>query len=139
MLPNVLKSILLVAGVAAVAAWPFTYLGVGLISGFLFFSVLQFVGFYFYREHQQRKIAIEEQKLILIREEQLNKQGAEVTCPCDRNIKCFVPIVLNDRNEYTCPGCNKDINVMVNLKTALITTPVLESTEEVIAKQLHEH
>lgn len=130
------RSILLVAGVAAVAAWPFSFLGINFISGFLFFATLQFVGFYFYRDYMDKKLALEQEQLVIAREAELSKQGAEVICPCDRGVKCFVPIVLNERNEYECPGCKKQINVMINLKTALVTTPVVESAEQTIIKNL---
>lgn len=139
MVQRLFKSLLLVLGVAFCAAWPLTYVGINFFSSAAFFIVLQFVGFYFYGEYQSRKLAIEEQKLILAAEAELSKQGAEVVCPCDRQIKCFVPIVLNDRNEYNCPGCKKDINVLVKLKTALITTPVIEAPSEAIIKNLDEH
>ena len=49
---------------------------------------------------------------------------------------CVVPISLNERNEYNCPGCKKDINVFVDLKTALVTTPVLEPPDTVIKQTI---
>ena len=136
MLQRLFRSLLLVFGVAAVGAWPLCYMGINFLSSFFFLTVLQFVGFYFYNEYRARQIAIEEKKLVIAHEAELAKQGAEVICPCDRRIKCFVPIVLNDRNEYTCPGCNKDINVLVNLKTVLVTTPVAEGPTEAIIKHI---
>lgn len=138
MLQKLAKSLLLVIGMALCAAWPLTYVGINFYSSLVFFTVLQFVGFYFYGEYQSRKLAIEEQKLLLAAEAELSKQGAEVVCPCDRQVRCFVPITINDRNEYKCPGCNKDVNVLVKLKTALITRPVLDAPSEAIIKNLDE-
>lgn len=128
------RSLLLVLGVASVAAWPFTYIGVGFFSGVAFFTVLQFVVFYLYKDYQEKRFLIEQEKLVIAHEAELAKQGAEVACPCDRNIKCLVPIVLGARNEYTCPGCNKNINVMVNFKTALVTTPVTDTPTDTVIK-----
>jgi len=136
MFNRLVKSVLLVFGVAAIAAWPFTFLGVGFISSFLFFTTLQFVGFYFYRDYTEKKLAIAQEQLVIAREAELSKQGAEVVCPCDRGIKCFVPIMLNERNEYDCPGCKKQINVLVNLKTALVTNPIIDSPDQTIIKNL---
>ncbi|NBO99092.1 MAG: hypothetical protein EBU90_03060 [Proteobacteria bacterium] len=129
-------SLLITFFVACIGAWPLTYLGINFFSSLAFLTVLQFVGFYFYYEYITRKAALQEQALILAREAELSKQGAEVICPCDRGFKSFVPILLNERNEYTCPGCKKDVNVLVNLKTVLVTTPVVESPDEVIKHNL---
>ena len=136
MFKRLAQSLSITFAVSIVSAWPFVYLGVNFLSGFAFFTILQFVGFYFYSEHVKRKVMIEEQKLIAMREAELSKQGAEVVCPCDRNVRAFIPILVNGRNEYTCPGCSKEINVAVNLKTALITTPILEDTDTVIRNNL---
>jgi len=136
MIKRLLSSLAITSAVAAVAAWPLTYLGIWFLSSWAFFMVLQFVGFYFYFEYVRRKTALEEQAFLLAREAELSKQGAEVTCPCDRGIKCFVPITLNERNEYVCPGCKKDINVLVDLKTVLVTTPILEPPDTVIKQTI---
>jgi len=136
MLKRAALSLLLTFFVSTLLAWPLTFLGVWFLSGFGFFTVLQFVGFYFYRDYLTRKNAIEEQKLIIAREAELSKQGAEVVCPCDRQVKCFIPIVLNQRNEYICPGCDKNVNVAVNLKTVLVTTPIVDTLEDVVVNKL---
>jgi len=136
MFKRIARSLALTLSVAGVCAWPLTYLGVGFISSFFFFIAAQFVGFYFYSEFIKRKLLREEREFILAQEAELSKQGAEVICPCDRNVKCFVPIILNEYNTYNCPGCKKDIHVMVNYKTALVTTPVVEDPEAVIKQSL---
>lgn len=136
MLKRIAISLALTLSIAGVCAWPLTYLGVNFFSGLACFTVLQFVGFYFYTEHVRRKTALEEQAFILAREAELTRQGAEVVCPCDRNVKCFVPIILNEYNSYNCPGCKKDIHVMVNYKTALVTTPVTDPPEVVIKQSI---
>lgn len=136
MLKRLAQSVGITIAVSSILAWPFIYIGVNFFSGLAFFTVLQFVAFYFYSEHIRKKMLIEEEKLVILREAELSKQGAEVVCPCDRQVKAFVPILLNGRNEFTCPGCKKNINVAVNLKTALITTPILEDMDTVIRSNL---
>jgi len=136
MLKRVASSLVLTFFVAVACAWPLTFLGISFLSGIGFFIVLQFVGFYFYHDFTRKKILLEEEKIIAFREAELNKQGAEVICPCDRNVKSFVPISLNDTNEYQCPGCNKAIHVLVNLKTVLATIPMTETPEEVVVNTL---
>lgn len=123
---RLLRSLGLTLSVGFLLAWPTTYIGVSLLAGVLFYTTLQFVIFYFYNDWVTKRIALKEEELIVAREAELSKQGAEVICPCDRNIKCFVPILLNDRNEYECPGCKKTVNVLVNLKTVLTTRPIDE-------------
>ena len=118
--------------VGCLLSWPFTFLGINFFSGLAFFVVLQFVGFYFYRDFIDRKMAIKEQELIIMREAELSKQGAEVICPCDRQVRSFVPIMLNGRNDYMCPGCNKSINVSVKLKTYLTTIPIVDTVEDIV-------
>ena len=137
MLKKLAISLSLTFAVASLLAWPFTYFGINFFGGLAFFITLQFVGFYFYRDYVENRTRLEEQQLILQREAELSKQGAEVICPCDRQVKCFVPIVLNERNEYNCPGCKKDINVAVHLKTALITTPIVNTIEEIVDNNTH--
>lgn len=136
MLKRLLQSLLITLAVSCILAWPFTFVGVSFVSGLVFFTTLQFVAFYFYNEHVRRKMLLEEERLVIMREAELSKQGSEVVCPCDRQVRAFIPIVLNGRNEYTCPGCKKDINVNIKLKTALITTPILEDTDTVIRNNL---
>lgn len=133
MLKKLSISLGLTIAVASLLAWPFTYIGINFFGSLAFFITLQFVIFYFYRDYVDTKARLEEQKILLQREAELSKQGAEVTCPCDRQIKAFIPIILNQRNEYVCPGCKKDINVSVKLKTALITTPIVNTIEEIVS------
>lgn len=136
MLKRFAFSLILTFAVAALLAWPTTFVGVNFFAGLVFFSVLQLVGTFFYRDYMEKKIAIEEEKLVVAREAELSKQGTTVVCPCDKNVQCFIPIKLNEHNEYTCPGCNKLVNVHVNYKTAIATIPVVEDPQTLLAQQL---
>ena len=55
MLIRLSRSLLLTGAVSSVLAWPLTYLGIGFVSAFGFFTVLQFIVFYFYNTHIERK------------------------------------------------------------------------------------
>lgn len=136
MLKRLTLSLVLTLAIASLLAWPVTYVGVNFFAGLVFFSVLQFVGNYFYRDYMEKKVAIEEERLIIAREAELSKQGTTVTCPCDRGVQCFIPIKLNEPNEYSCPGCKKQVNVHINYKTAIATIPVIEDPETVLMQQL---
>jgi hypothetical protein len=136
MLKRLTVSLVLTLAIASLLAWPVTYVGINFFAGLVFFSVLQFVGSYFYRDYMEKKLAVEEEKLIIAREAELSKQGATVTCPCDRGMQCFIPIKLNEPNEYSCPGCKKQVNVHINYKTAIATIPVVEDPETIVMQQL---
>lgn len=69
------------------------------------------------------------EKLLNDRISEYSKQGVEVTCPCARAAKHFVPVQLNTDNSYKCLDCTKNIVVDVEVKTFLETTPMdLEKT-----------
>ena len=125
MLKKLVTSLLLTFSVSAIISWFLYSFGISFIGSFLSLTVLQFIGFYFYSEYMRSRFLIEEQKIIALKEAEFEKQGIEVTCPCDRNVRSFVPISLTERNEYMCPGCSKLLNVNVQCKTVLVTVPVL--------------
>ena len=122
--------------VGTILAWPFTFLGINFLSALGFFVALQFIGFYFYRDLTEKRLAVEAERLTIAREAELSKQGAVVACPCDRAVQTFVPIILNEKNDYLCPGCKKQVNIHVNLKTAIATIPVVADAQQVLQQQL---
>jgi hypothetical protein len=120
---TICKSLFITITVAAVVSFFLSSLGVYFLPSFLLVILLQFLGFYFYGEHVKRKNSkIRMQAEVKIAEE-LTKQQATVTCPCDRNVETTIPIKVNGENKYKCPGCTKEIKVFVVTKTALVTTP----------------
>jgi FtsH-binding integral membrane protein len=118
------KSLIITVLVAGIVSYFLLFFNIPLYGSFPFLIVIQFLFFYFFGEFQKNKrnnLKIQaDLKLI----EEINKQSMEVTCPCDRNIKSLVPINLNSDNNYTCPGCNKNISIFISTKTALTTTPI---------------
>lgn len=132
MLSSLIKSLSITLLVSLTLAWPATYFGISLASGLVFFTALQFVIFYFYNGSVQRRKELNDRMFALEEAKILSKITAEVSCPCDRNVKALVPINLDERNEYRCPGCEKTIHVIPNFKTALVTTPVSQTVEQAI-------
>lgn len=53
-----------------------------------------------------------------------SKQGVEVTCPCYRENKVYIPIRLDGINDYKCLECDKNVSVNVDVKTFLVTEPL---------------
>ena len=64
------------------------------------------------------------EKILNERISEFSKQGCEVTCPCDRAIKHFIPITLDTDNSYKCMDCNKNVAVNVDVKTFIETAPI---------------
>jgi len=94
---------------------------------FVFFILLQFLGFFFYGEY----VRLRDNRLAVMAEikamEEISKITTRVVCPCDRALVKNLPISLHKKNEYVCDGCNKKISVLVETKTALATEPMDET------------
>lgn len=135
MLKRLITSLVVTFCVSGSISWFLYAFGFSFVGSFVALTVLQFVAFYFYSEYVRTRMLVEEQRLIALKEAEFEKQGVEVSCPCDRNVRSFVPISLTERNEYLCPGCNKLVNVNVQCKTVLVTVPVLTDPLQVDIKQ----
>lgn len=122
---KLLKSLAIVFLVSGTFSYFLLFLGANFIAAFLSITILQFLFFYFYGEFVTSKNV----KLILQTEidiaKEKSKQITQVVCPCDRKIASPVPINLNAPNSYKCPGCDKQISIFVETKTALSTQPIL--------------
>jgi hypothetical protein len=92
----------------------------------IFFFILQIVGFYFYGERVKRKNAVIQAQLELLAASELRKITADVVCPCDKKVQSTIPIEMNAENSYICGQCNKRISVLLEVKTALKTDPILQ-------------
>lgn len=121
---KVLQSLAITCTVSIVFSLFLLNFNFNFLYSFLFFTLLQFVGFYFYGEFIKFKnsqlLAEAEIKAI----EEISKVTADVICPCDRGIVASLPLSLHKKNEYICEGCNKRISVILEPKTALITEPM---------------
>jgi len=130
------RSLLLTAAVSAVLAWPVTYFGIGFVSAFCFFTTLQFVVFFFYSTNLETRALETAKRLEIQRDIEFSRQFASVTCPCDSRVNSEIPLFMGEENTYECPGCNKTINVNIQLKTYLQTTPMNETPDQIINKAI---
>lgn len=71
-------------------------------------------------------------------EKEYNKRGMELTCPCEKKQKCFVPIDLENGSSYNCPKCDKQVSVYVKVGTALSTEPVTIQSLDALPLNLNE-
>ena len=90
------------------------------IKYFLAISLIQIIFYQIYLKILS--LYIERIKLDKIKE--YSKQGVEVSCPCYRENKVFIPIRLNGNNDYKCLECNKNVSENVDIKTFLATEPL---------------
>jgi hypothetical protein len=66
---------------------------------------------------------------------EFSKQGLLLKCPCFKQSEEFVPIVLNENNNYNCEACNKPITVKIEATTLAATVPVdIENSQDKIAQ-----
>lgn len=69
--------------------------------------------------------------------EETAKQTLKLRCPCTNNVEQLVPIRLDQQNFYKCINCQKNINVALTAKTAMMTDIVdINATHNDIAKAL---
>lgn len=76
-----------------------------------------------YQVYQQWVIFMSE-KIMNERIREFSKQGVDIVCPCSKACKQFIPIRLNEDNDYQCLDCNKNVRVDVNVSTFLKTEPI---------------
>ena len=127
MIVQLIKSLSITFTVAAAIGYFLTTLGISFLPTFFLAVIVQFLFFYFYGEIVKRRNAILQVETEINIAKELSKQQVTVTCPCDRNIQTTIPIDISQSNSYVCQGCNKDISVFIETKTALSTKPVLNN------------
>ena len=124
MIKRILFSVGITLLVSLVCALFLLNLNFNFLYSFLFFTLLQFIWFFFYGEF----IKFKESKLAVMAElkglEAMSKISANVVCPCDRKILQNIPVSLNSKTQYTCSGCLKRVTVFIEPKTALATDPI---------------
>lgn len=104
--------------------------GFNFFVSFFFIFILQFVVFYFYGDYIKRKNAAIQAELELKAASELKRITADVTCPCDNKVKTTIPIEMNSENVYICGQCDKKIKIILDVKTALKTDPIIEDPLE---------
>lgn len=125
---QIVQSLLITAVISLLISTSVWYLlGYNFYKWLIGVTILQFVAFAImnnFKEHHQ-KIAFERETTKRIRE--FTKQGVNVSCTyCGKNN--FVPIRLDQDNDFTCEGCGKTNGVYVSI-TAAQKTQMIESSK----------
>jgi hypothetical protein len=83
--------------------------------------VLQFIIGAAMNQFLQVKTSLEMEKQLTKRIEDAAKQTLKLKCPCTNMVEQIVPIRLDQPNFYKCISCEKNINVALTAKTAMMT------------------
>ena len=122
---KILKSIFITLAVAVAISYFLTTFGIPFFNTFVLTVGLQFLFFYFYGDYiirKNNKVRLQAELKFL---EETARQQTVVVCPCDKKIETIIPIDLSQSvNKYVCAGCNKNISVFSEFKTALSTDPI---------------
>ena len=124
MLPKLLISLTVLLIVSTVGAFSLTLFGLKFWTSFILCIILQIILHNAITSIFNTVIALKNKKLENERIKEFTYQGLEVTCPCNKQHKDFVPIRLNTPNMYRCGECDKSISVFINAETALQTEPI---------------
>lgn len=121
---KLLRSLGITFGVSTVLSLGLSYFIGNFIAWFLILTVLQFLAFYIVGEIVKKNTNKKLLEITLKQQELKAQQSLTVICPCDRRVESTVPVKLNEENTYICQGCNKNIGIKIEGKTALLTTPL---------------
>ena len=122
---SLIKGITITMLVAGTISYFLSHFLAPFVPTFLVLVLFQFVFFYFYGEYRKRKFLKIQMETQVKYDEMQSAQSTTVTCPCDRNLQTTIPIKFNEENTYNCQGCNKQIKVSIETRTALATNPVI--------------
>jgi hypothetical protein len=90
-------------------------------AGFALALVVQFIIGAAMNQWLQVKTSLEMEKQLTKRIEDAAKQTLKLKCPCTNMVEQIIPIRLDQPNFYKCINCEKNINVGLTAKTALMT------------------
>jgi len=131
MATNVIQSILSLLLISTSVSLLFSNNVIGFIKYFLFTTIIQVIFYEIYKKIMTERA----EKIYNERLKEYSKQGCEVTCPCDRVCKHFIPIEMNTDNSYVCNDCDRKVIVDVQVKSFLATDPLdLEKEDEKFAE-----
>jgi len=124
---TIFKSILILSVVSSFIGGCFVLLNISFFPVFGLSFIAQILIWNLFNNWKNQQTQIEFEQIQNERIKEFSKQGLNCICPDENcNHKAFVPIALNEDNEYECPECKKKIKVYIGAKTFLATTPVQE-------------
>jgi hypothetical protein len=116
----IVKSLVTLFAISSILSFAFSTNAYGFAKIFLFATLMQILFYNVYRN----VVTFMMSKIDLEKIKELSKQGCELTCPCDKAIKNFIPIRLDQDNSYRCLECSKNVKVDLDFKSFLQTEPI---------------
>jgi hypothetical protein len=116
----ILKSLVTLFAISGTLSFAFSSNLQSFAKVFLFTTLMQILFYNIYRTI----VTFLMSKMDLEKIKELSMQGCELSCPCDKTIKNFIPIRLNQDNSYKCLECNKNVKVDLEFKSFLQTEPI---------------
>lgn len=120
-------SLIALSSTSLLIAFFLTSFGVKLWAGFIIAVFSQIVIYNVYITLLNSYIVLKNKQLENERIKEFSYQGLEVSCPCSKKHRDFVPIRLNEVNMYRCGECDKSVSVYINTETALQTEPIIST------------
>lgn len=109
------------------------------LSGFGLALIVQFIIGSAMNQWLQVKTGLEMENQLTKRIEDAAKQTLKLKCPCTNEAEQIVPIRLDQINFYKCINCNKNINVNLTAKTALMTDVIdIDATHDQMIKTINQ-
>ena len=121
---KLLRSLGITFGVSIILSFGLSFFVGNFLAWFLILTVVQFLVFYVVGEIVKKNNNKKLLEITLKQQELKSQQSLTVVCPCDRRVESTVTVKLNEDNTYVCQGCNKNIGIQIEAKTALLTTPL---------------
>jgi phage FluMu protein Com len=107
-------TVVVAIGAASASAYVFEY---NYMKSFVVVMLIQIVGFYLWNSLLQMIIKFRMEREQTIRIQQYNEQGMEIKCAHCNSLN-FIPIKVNEDNQFTCIQCAKDNSVYIDVTVA---------------------
>lgn len=118
----------------------FYQFGVGLLFSLGLSLITLYSVSFIYDQFINIFLAVKFKKIELEKIKELSYQTIEVTCPCSKTAKQFIPIRVDRPNYYKCNKCERTVGVYINVETVLVTEPIANtSVDLLLANKLNEY
>lgn len=109
-------------------------------TGFVATLAFQFIIGSAMNQWLQTKVALEMENQLTQRISDAAKQTLKLKCPCTKMAEQIVPIRMDQPNFYKCINCEKNINVELNARTAMMTDVVdIDATHSQVVRTMAEN
>ena len=120
---NIVKSLLITLVISLIISGICYAMGLGFTKPLVITIITLFVGGFLIGQISETLLAINNKRLENERIKEFSKQGMIIECAYCEEMN-FVPIRLDERNEFVCEKCNEKNAVQISVAASRITTPI---------------